>query len=111
MPEPVAAAIASSPDVPRSPKRIRHGTKRSNLVRSFLSRGDLGMNRFEAERIAHDHVLPSSVSQLMRDYGFKFEREAEQIPGFNGSSVETMRYRFTAHDRQLALELLAEAGD
>lgn len=110
MREAPAVPIASSPDAPPTLKRIRRGTKLSALLRAFLARGEQGLNRFEAERFARDHVLPSSVSALIRLYGFTFEREPEQIPGFNGSVVDCMRYRLTSKDTLLAREFLA-AGE
>jgi len=88
--------------------KLRAGTKRANLLRTFLERGELGLNRFDAERLAHDHVLPSSVASLVRDFGFAFPRREESVPGFNGSKVECVRYWLSDDDAILASELLTQ---
>lgn len=82
-------------------------SKGARILQAFLTRGDRGLNRFEAERL-HDHTLPSTVSNLRRDYGFVFHREDEAVAGFGGSKVQVTRYWLTDEDIELARELLGE---
>ena len=107
--ETATSRIAATPSA--RPRKVRPGTKKANLLKAFLARGERGLNRFESERLAHDHVLPSSVSGLIRDYGFAFNRQEETVPGFAGSQVSTMRYWLTEQDIILARELLAEGEE
>ena len=64
--------------------------------------------RAGTKRMAHDHVLPSSVASLVRDFGFAFPRQEESVQGFNGSKVECVRYWLSDDDAILASELLTQ---
>lgn len=91
-------------------KRLRPGSKRAGVLLALLERGQRGLNRFESERLCADHVLPSTVSELCRDFGLEIPRELETVPGHAGKPTECSRYRLSAEDVAKARRLLqAEA--
>lgn len=92
------------------PKRLTTGTKRAEVLRIFLERGDSGMTCFEAVRLCHDYVLRSTVSELSRLFGVEFNRRYEQVPGFNGSRVDCVRYSLTRDGAARARRLLSLEG-
>ena len=79
-------------------KKIIPGTKREGVLRALLERGEHGLTRFEAERHCHDHVLPSTISELCRDFDLKIPRETVTVPGYQGKPTECARYRLTTED-------------
>lgn len=89
-----------------SQKRIKAGTKAAAVLKLFVERGELGLNCFEAVRLAHDYVLRTSVSNLTLQYGLVFNRRFEQVPGHGGSTVECVRYRLSGESRERACELV-----
>lgn len=82
----------------RSCNRIRPGTKRADVLRAFLDRGERGLNCFEAANQLHDYVLRSTVSELAREHGLTFTRKWETVPGHNGTKTECVRYWLSACD-------------
>jgi len=93
----------------QSRRPLKARTKAASVLRILLERGDLGLNCFEAVRLAHDYVLRTTVSNLQIQYGVTFERRYEQVSGYAGSTVDCVRYSLTAHGRERAAQVLAEA--
>ena len=91
-------------------KRLKAGSKRAGVLRTLLDRGELGLNRFEAERECADHVLPSTVSELCRDFGLEIPRKLETVPGHAGKPTECSRYRLSAADIVKAQGIMPSAG-
>ena len=66
-------------------------TKKARVLSHFLTGAKL--NRFEAERIVHDHCLHSSVSTLQRDHGLVIDRVFERVPALRGlATARVCRY-------------------
>lgn len=103
-----------TPGSDRSPKNnqliLNPNTKRAGVLRTFIERGEHGLNCFEAVRLAHDYVLRSTFSDLKRDYGLEFLRKWEQIPGHNGSRVECVRYWLAPDCARRVQEMLGGGG-
>jgi hypothetical protein len=87
-------------------RKLRQGTKAASLLALFLERGDRGLNCFEAVRLAHDYVLRTSVSNFQLQCGLVFHRRFEQVPGYNDSLVECVRYRIAPESIERARELI-----
>jgi hypothetical protein len=99
---------ANSSPVAADPARpLKPNSKRANVVRVFVERGDAGMNCFEAVRIAHDYVLRTTVSECARYHGITFLKTYEQVPGFGGSAIDCVRYVLTPEGAAKARELLS----
>lgn len=96
--------------MPEPSKRLHPGSKRAGVLRTLLERGERGLNRFEAERACSDHVLPSTISELCRDYGLKIPRELETVPGHQGKPTECSRYRLSPEDAIKAREVLGDVA-
>lgn len=76
------------------PKRPALGSKREMVLSVLLSRGQRGLNCFEAVDAAHDFVLRSTVSELCSDFALQIPRTLEYVPGFNRKRlIPCMRYR------------------
>ena len=82
---------------PRPPLKWRR------VLRAFYDGKTL--NRFEAERLLHDHCLHSTVSTIQAK-GVTILRKTERVPGYMGISTECCRYWLAPHSRQRARELL-----
>ncbi|TLS78023.1 hypothetical protein FE236_02090 [Mariprofundus erugo] len=67
-------------------------------------------NRFEAERLLHDHCLPSTVSEIQHDYGITVARKLETVPGYQGASTRVCRYWLEPSEKAKALRFLALSG-
>jgi hypothetical protein len=87
-------------------KVVGIGTKRAAVLRELLKRGGHGLNRFEAERIAFDHVLPSTISELCSDFGLEIPRFLETVTGHFGKPTDCMRYWLSKADRVKVRKLL-----
>lgn len=83
--------------------QVRSGTKLFNVL-AELARGR-SLNRFEAERDLHDHVLPSTIQKIER-LGIEVVHRPEIVPGFAGSRVQTVRYSLVSDEREKAAVLL-----
>lgn len=88
---------------PSSAPQIRPGTKLFNIL-AELARGR-SLNRFEAERDLHDHVLPSTIQKIEK-LGIVVMHQPETVPGFAGSQVQTVRYSLTRDEQEKAAVLL-----
>lgn len=94
------------PQAPDEYKPLVKNSKRAAVLRIFLDRGDAGLNCFEAVRLAHDYILRTTVSQLVRYHGIQFNKRFEQIPGHAGSTVDCVRYVLSTNGEARARELL-----
>lgn len=88
--------------------RLNPNTKRAAVLRCFLERGQRGLNCFEAVRLARDYVLRTTVSEIRRYHGIEFAKRFEQVPGFNGSRVDCVRYSLTTEGAAKAREILGD---
>ena len=88
------------------PTSIREGTKLAAVL-SALAEGQT-LNRFEAERVVHDHVLPTSISELEKR-GIRVERREETVRGYRGHPTRVKRY-WLAEDQRAAAKALLGHG-
>lgn len=65
-------------------------------------------NRFEAERVLHDHCLHSTVSTIQTK-GIMVDRRDEVVPSFQGTQTHVCRYWLTEENRERACSLLGMA--
>lgn len=75
----------------------RPNTKVCKVLDYFLT--GRSSNRFEAERLLHDHCLHSTVSTLQKLYGIQISRIAETVPGFEGNPTQCCRYWIEPEER------------
>src|SRR5688572_16671246 len=87
-------------------RRLNPNSKRANVLRCFLKRGADGLNCFEAVRLAHDYVLRTTVSELIRYNGIQFIKSFEQVSGKGRGRVDCVRYSLTPEGEAKARELL-----
>lgn len=94
----------SAPDhTPRAIQTpIRQGTKLAAVL-AHLADGKT-LNRFEAERTVHDHVLPTTISEIEKR-GIRVDRKEETVRGFRGHPTRVARY-WLADDQQAAAKRL-----
>jgi len=64
-------------------------------------------NRFEAERILHDHCLHSTVSTIQK-MGVTIMRRMETVRGYHGMATSVCRYWLAPESRARALILLGD---
>lgn len=76
----------------------RPNTKARNVLEYFLT--GKSANRFEAERLLHDHCLHSTVSTLQNDFGIKISRITETVPGFETNPTQCCRYWIEPEERE-----------
>lgn len=93
----------------RSTSRAEKKWRRS--LREILARSDTSdertwLHRFIAERVCGDHTLPSTISELERAKGIRFERREVTVAGHAGEPARVMAYRISPESRARALELL-----
>ena len=62
-------------------------------------------NRFEAERMLHDHCLHSTVSTIQK-MGVTIMRHMETVRGYHGIATRVCRYWLAPESRAMALTLL-----
>jgi len=79
-------------------------TTKLAAVLAELARGR-SLNRFEAERICHDHVLPSTVAEIQAR-GIRVDRHEETVPGHAGSVTRCARYSLAPEEAAKAAVLL-----
>ena len=77
---------------------MKPGSKKAGVLKALLERGAAGLNRFQAEKLCADHVLPSTIAELCRQYGLEIPRELESVPGHMGKPTEVSRYRLSDAD-------------
>ena len=57
-------------------------------------------NRFEAERILHDHCLHSTVSTLQQKHCIDISRRHEIVSGYQGNPTSVCRYWIDIKERE-----------
>ena len=77
----------------------------SKLKRLLLTFGERSLNRFEAERMADDHCLNSSVAVLRNRYGVEIDREWEVVPGWQGIETRVIRYSISEENKETAMQV------
>lgn len=82
-----------------------HPRKIHRVLRALAS--GRSFNRFEAERVLHDHCLHTTVASIQRDYGISVYREMETVPGYEGIPTRVCRYRLLPGELKRAQALLA----
>lgn len=99
-----AQGVARKP----APKWMR--TLHELLGRSSSTDPRAWLNRFLAERICRDHTLPSTISELERTKGLRFERQEIEVAGYAGEKARVMAYRLAPESAELARQLLEPRG-
>ncbi len=84
--------------------KIRRNTKLHRVI-SRLAEG-YRLNRFQAERICFDHVLPSTIAAFQSEYNIPVSRELVTVPGHGGSRVTVAEYWLDAAALDAASKLL-----
>lgn len=85
---------------------LRPTSKRAGVLAALLERGATGLNRFEAESVCHDHVLPSTISELCGEFGLVIPRKLETVCGHRGKPTECSRYFLSEADAVKVRRLL-----
>jgi hypothetical protein len=88
----------------RNNSKIRKGTKLYNVVQ-YLASGKK-IHRFQAERLLHDHVLPSTIAGLQREFNLPVARERITVRGYGGSKVVVAQYWLDPDAQRAARKLL-----
>lgn len=98
---------ATSPSLNQSNQQGNSTTKPpkkwQRVLAAFLT--NRTFNRFEAERLLHDHALHSTVSALQAR-GIIIDRKFECIPGYRGLATWVCRYRLNPASVEMAKALL-----
>lgn len=71
----------------------------------FLVKGGV-LDLFLAERLLHDHVLRSTVSEIQRRFGLVIQRKLVCVPGYRGEPVRICKYWMEPEEREKARRLL-----
>ncbi len=74
-----------------------------------LVRGER-LHRFDAERLYHDHTLPSTISELQKK-GVKIARREEAVPGYRGEPAYVARYWLDPDPENVARARALLAGE
>lgn len=72
---------------------------KTERVYMALMKGE-SFNRFEAERILHDHCLHSTISTLQQKYRINISRQYEIVSGYQGNPTSVCRYWIDIKERQ-----------
>lgn len=83
-------------------RQLNPDTKKRHVLAALLNQS---LNRFDAERIAHDHCLHSTISGLER-HGLRIDRKDEIVPGYLGRPTRVMRYWIPPDQHEAAARLL-----
>jgi hypothetical protein len=65
-------------------------SKKQRVLEAFLS-GEKH-TRFSAEKALHDHCLPTTVSEIQRDYEISVSRKLINVPGYQGKNTQCCLY-------------------
>ena len=84
-------------------------TLRELLARSASDDPRRWLNRFVAERTCSDHTLPSTISELERAKGLRFDRREIEVVGYGGGLARLTAYRIAPEFEARARELLGGA--
>ena len=83
--------------------RLRKGTKRAKVLRTFVERGAQGINCFKAVALCRDYILRTSIADLQKQLGLKFSRRFEIVGEFG---TNCCRYWLDAEQLTKAAALL-----
>ena len=86
-------------------RKVKPNTKLYRVIAGLLVRS---FNRFEAERLLHDHALNSTVSTIQNTYGVRVERVMEEVPGYQGMPTNVCRYWIAKDQHSKGLEVLGK---
>lgn len=80
-------------DIPKNQNIVSINLNEMGKLDSMFYRFALGekLHRFSAE-IVGDHCLPTTVSDLQKRHGIRFERKFIQVPNRFGSKTSVMLY-------------------
>ena len=81
-------------------------TKKDTMIKAFIRLGNHGMNCFEAANFNHDYVLRTTISDLQKSCGLKFERKWESVPNAFGKKTDCVRYWLDESNIKKALAIL-----
>ncbi len=84
--------------------KIRKGTKLYSVI-SHLAAGNT-LHRFQAERVCHDHTLPSTISDFQRTTGIMVARKRITVPGYRGAPTQVALYWLVPDSRVRVQKLL-----
>ncbi|WP_250482086.1 hypothetical protein [Caballeronia sp. NCTM5] len=87
-------------------QKIKPGTKRWNVLRELLTRGERGLTCFDAVYVCHDYVLRSTVSELQSFYGIRIDRRTDHVPNAFDGKTTCSRYWLASDQHELAAEIL-----
>jgi hypothetical protein len=76
----------------------------SKIKRDILGLCERSYNRFEAERLLHDHCLHTTVSTIQNKHGIQVQRKWETVPGFMGIKTRVCRYWIAPENVEQALK-------
>jgi len=80
------------------------GSKIDSVLGHLL--GGNSLNRFEAEKLLHDHCLNSTISILANQYGIKVSRQLEAVRGYQGKRTYCNRYWLDVEERLRVIDML-----
>lgn len=98
------AAATANPGTQYTIKHSKSETKIKRVLKALAA--GRSFNRFEAERILHDHALHSTVSSLQNGYGLTVNREFETVRGYRGCPTRVCRYWIDPEHQALAEKLV-----
>jgi hypothetical protein len=87
-------------------KKQNQSTKKYNMIKAFIGLGNQGMNCFEAAIFNHDYILRTTISDLQKSCGLKFERKWESVPNSFGKKTECVRYWLDESNTKKALTII-----
>ncbi len=95
---------ANSTTFKTNDSKIRKGTKLYSVISHLVAGNKL--HRFQAERICHDHVLPSTIAGFQRSFGIMVARRMITVPAFEGMPTKVAQYWLVPEERAKAKQLL-----
>jgi len=73
-------------------------TKTNRVYMAFME--GKSFNRFDAEKVLHDHCLHSTVSTLQQKHRINISRRFEIVRGYQGNPTSVCRYWIDIKERQ-----------
>lgn len=77
----------------------RHPEPKIFRVLRILASGR-SLHRFSAEKVVHDHCLPSTVSAIERRFGLRADRASIRVPGFAGRLTSCKEYWLATREQR-----------
>jgi len=97
---------ASNKSTVQSKLVSKHSRSPRKIIRTLEGLTRRSWNRFEAERLLHDHCLHSTVSEIQRDYGITIARKFETVPGYMSLPTRCCRYWLAPDQKAKAVKIL-----